>query len=223
MKKTKLPIAWIIFLAAACALAATVLKTARKAAQEFPMAGKNVSQLDTEEMMSRVKKAQKCKADTALYVNGDNFELQLTSDFELEDGGTIRFFYPDGDKTYSAQLRIFSDSGNFFVTQRSDWTRQQTQYQMEDYLNALKYLPQEEICAQFPDAAGYAVSLTEEGTPEDYENVLTYRADGTGEIGGWQIHLMITPRQEHEKTDGEDAAIPAQEEKTLHVFYENGN
>ena len=40
MKKTKLPVAWIIFLAAVCALAATVLQSARKAEQEFPMAGK---------------------------------------------------------------------------------------------------------------------------------------------------------------------------------------
>ncbi|MEI3078901.1 MAG: hypothetical protein V8T00_06280 [Oscillospiraceae bacterium] len=36
MKKTKLPVAWIIFLAAVCALAATVLQSARKAEQEFP-------------------------------------------------------------------------------------------------------------------------------------------------------------------------------------------
>ncbi|MEI3078902.1 MAG: hypothetical protein V8T00_06285 [Oscillospiraceae bacterium] len=98
-------------------------------------------------------------------MNGDNFELQLTADFELTDGGTVRFFYPEGNTTYSAQLRIFSDTGKFFVTQRSEWTRQQTQYQLADYLDALKYLPQAEIRARFPDAEGFYVSLTEEGTP----------------------------------------------------------
>ena len=91
MKKTKLPVAWLIFLAAVCALAATVLQSARKAEQEFPMAGKNVSQLDTEQILTHIRKAQRCGKNTAFYVNGDNFELQLTADFELTDGGTVRF------------------------------------------------------------------------------------------------------------------------------------
>jgi hypothetical protein len=221
MKKIKLPVAWIIFLAAVCALAATVLQSARKAEQEFPMAGKNVSQLDTEQIISHVKKTQKCRKNMDLYVNGDNFDLQLTADFDLTDGGAVRFFYPDGKTTYSAQLRIFSDTGKFFVTLRSEWARQQTQYQLADYLDALKYLPQAEIRARFPDAEGFYVSLTEEGTPEDYEDTLTYRANGAGEISGWQIHLALTPRQEHLQM-GEEAAS-AQEAKTLHLFYENGN
>ena len=221
MKKTKLPVAWIIFLAAVCALAATVLQSARKTEQEFPMAGKNVSQLDTEQIISHVKKTQKCRKNTDLYVNGDNFDLQLTADFDLTDGGAVRFFYPDGKTTYSAQLRIFSDSGKFFVTQRSEWTQQQTQYQLADYLDALKYLPQAEIRARFPDAEGFYVSLTEEGAPEDYEDTLTFRASGAGEISAWQIHLALTPRQEHLQM-GEEAAS-AQEAKMLHLFYENGN
>ena len=221
MKKIKLPVAWIIFLAAVCALAATVLQSARKAEQEFPMAGKNVSQLDTEQIISHVKKTQKCRKNMDLYVNGDNFDLQLTADFDLTDGGAVRFFYPDGKTTYSAQLRIFSDSGKFFVTQRSEWTQQQTQYQLADYLDALKYLPQAEIRAHFPDAEGFYVSLTEEGAPEDYEDTLTYRANGAGEISGWQIHLALTPRQEHMQTD--ENAERAQETQALHLFYENGN
>ena len=221
MKKTKLPVAWIIFLAAVCALAATVLQSARKAEQEFPMAGKNVSQLDTEQIISHVKKTQKCRKNMDLYVNGDNFDLQLTADFDLTDGGAVRFFYPDGKTTYSAQLRIFSDSGKFFVTQRSEWAQQQTQYQLADYLDALKYLPQAEIRAHFPDAEGFYVSLTEEGAPEDYEDTLTYRANGAGEISGWQIHLALTPRQEHMQTD--ENAERAQETQALHLFYENGN
>ena len=221
MKKIKLPVAWIIFLAAVCALAATVLQSARKAEQEFPMAGKNVSQLDTEQIISHVKKTQKCRKNMDLYVNGDNFDLQLTADFDLTDGGAVRFFYPDGKTTYSAQLRIFSDTGKFFVTLRSEWARQQTQYQLADYLDALKYLPQAEIRARFPDAEGFYVSLTEEGTPEDYEDTLTYRANGAGEISGWQIHLALTPRQEHLQMGEEAASV--QEAKTLHLFYENGN
>lgn len=58
-------IAWIIFLAAVCALAATVLQSVRKAEQEFPMAGKNVSQLDTEQILTHIRKAQRCGKNTA--------------------------------------------------------------------------------------------------------------------------------------------------------------
>ena len=82
-------------------------------------------------------------------------------------------------------------------------------------------MPQAEIRARFPDAEGFYVSLTEEGAPEDYEDTLTYRASGAGEISGWKIHLALTPRQEHLQM-GEEAAS-AQEAKTLHLFYENGN
>ena len=57
--------------------------------------------------------------------------------------------------------------------------------------------------------------------PEDYEDTLTYRANGAGEISGWQIHLALTPRQEHLQMGEEAASV--QEAKTLHLFYENGN
>lgn len=55
-------------------------------------------------------------------MNADNFELRLTKDFDFENGVTIRFFYYDKWDVYSAQLRIFSDSGKFFVTERSGCT-----------------------------------------------------------------------------------------------------
>ena len=221
MKKTKLPVAWLIFLAAVCALAATVLQSARKTEQEFPMAGKNVSQLDTEQILTHIRKAQRCGKNTAFYVNGDNFELQLTADFELTDGGTVRFFYPEGNTTYSAQLRIFSDSGKFFVTERGEWAEQQSVYQLTDYLDALKYLPQAQIQTLYPDAQGYLVMLTEGGTPEDFEDVLTYGKDGAGEIDGWQNHLLLIPCYEKAETDAEGTEDAAAGTQRLHLFYEN--
>ena len=221
MKKIKFPIVWILLLAAICALTAALAKNIKWVRQEFPMGGSNVSQLDSAQIAGKIAKTQKLKNSEALYVNADNFELRLTKEFDFENGGTIRFFYYNKWEVYSAQLRIFSDSGKFFVTERGEWAEQQSVYQLTDYLDALKYLPQAEIRARFPDAEGFYVSLTEEGTPEDYEDTLTYRANGAGEISGWQIHLALTPRQEHLQM-GEEAAS-AQEAKTLHLFYENGN
>ena len=221
MKKIKFPIVWILLLAAICALTAALAKNIKWVRQEFPMDGSNVSQLDSAQIAGKIAKTQKLKNSEALYVNADNFELRLTKEFDFENSGTIRFFYYNKWEVYSAQLRIHPDSGKFFVTERGEWAEQQSVYQLTDYLDALKYLPQAEIRARFPDAEGFYVSLTEEGAPEDYEDTLTYRASGAGEISGWQIHLALTPRQEHLQM-GEEAAS-AQEAKTLHLFYENGN
>lgn len=221
MKKIKFPIVWILLLAAICALTAALAKNIKWVRQEFPMDGSNVSQLDSAQIAGKIAKTQKLKNSEALYVNADNFELRLTKNFDFENRGTIRFFYYDKWDVYSAQLRIHPDSGKFFVTERGEWAEQQSVYQLTDYLDALKYLPQAEIRARFPDAEGFYVSLTEEGAPEDYEDTLSYRANGAGEISGWQIHLALTARQEHLQM-GEEAAS-AQEAKTLHLFYENGN
>ena len=125
------------------------------------------------------------------------------------------------DGSNVSQLRIFSDSGKFFVTERGEWAEQQSAYQLTDYLDALKYLPQAEIGARYPDAQGYLVMLTEGGTPEDFEDVLTYRAGGAGEIDGWQIHLLLIPRYEKAETDAESTEDAAAGTQRLHLFYEN--
>ena len=116
---------------------------------------------------------------------------------------------------------MFHTKKQYYITERTKWAEQDQIYKLSDYLDALKYLPQAEIRARFPDAEGFYVSLTEEGAPEDYEDTLTYRASGAREISGWQIHLALTLRQEHLQM-GEEAAS-AQEAKSLHLFYENGN
>lgn len=63
--------------------------------------------------------------------------------------------------------------------------------------------------------------LTEGGTPEDFEDVLTYGKDGAGEIDGWQIHLLLIPRYEKAETDAEDTEDAAAGTQWLHLFYEN--
>ena len=122
MKKIKFPIVWILLLAAICALTAALAKNIKWVRQEFPMDGSNVSQLDSAQIAGKIAKTQKLKNSEALYVNADNFELRLTKEFDFENGGTIRFFYYNKWGVYSAQLRIFSDSGKFFVTERSGCT-----------------------------------------------------------------------------------------------------
>ena len=221
MKKVRFPIVWILLLAAICALTAALAKNIKWVRQEFPMDGSNVSQLDSAQIAGKIAKTQKLKNSEALYVNADNFELRLTKEFDFENRGTIRFFYYDKWDVYSAQLRIHPDSGKFFVTERGEWAEQQSVYQLTDYLDALKYLPQAQIQTLYPDAQGYLVMLTEGGTPEDFEDVLTYGKDGAGEIDGWQIHLLLIPRYEKAETDAEGTEDAAAGTQRLHLFYEN--
>ena len=121
----------------------------------------------------------------------------------------------------SAVFPAFSHKAQGKERGERDQPEQQSVYQLTDYLDALKYLPQAEIGARYPDAQGYLVMLTEEGTPEDFEDVLTYRAGGAGEIDGWQIHLLLIPHYEKAETDAEGTEDTAAGTQRLHLFYEN--
>ncbi|MBQ5818678.1 MAG: hypothetical protein IIW32_02270, partial [Bacteroides sp.] len=102
------------------------------------------------------------------------------------------FFYRDGE-IRSAQLRIFPEEQEYFLTRSRPWTEQSRVYLLRNYLDAVKYLPQDQIAALCPGADGYILHHMEEGTPGDYDRVITYGPGGVGEIDGWYIHLQVQP------------------------------
>lgn len=71
-----------------------------KASREFSMDGHNLSSLDSDLIIKKIVDAEKLKT-AEIYVNADNFELRLTSDFDWADDGAIRFFYKEKQNTYS--------------------------------------------------------------------------------------------------------------------------
>ena len=71
------------------------------------------------------------------------------------------------------------------------------------------------------EALSFRAALFPGSTPEDFEDVLTYRAGGAGEIDGWQIHLLLIPRYEKAETDAEGTEDAAAGTQRLHLFYEN--
>lgn len=208
----KRPAFWLVGAAlAACAVAAVCFLTNPPTSREFSMNGTNITDLNPQEIVEQIAKLEKLEDVSQLYVNGDNFELNLTSDFQWEDSGTVRFFYLRDQQTYSAQLRIFPEEGKYFVTEATQWPEQDSYFMFQTYLEALKYLPQEVIRDRISEAEGYCVYQVEDGTPASEVPAWTYTADGLGAIGGWYIHLAVVPNF------GGSEATPAKE--ALHFFY----
>lgn len=187
--------------------------TDSKGSREFPMTGRNLSDLDTDQILSGICEAEGLDDATNLNFNADNFDLMVTAAFDLDNAGAISFSYVEHQKTYSAQLRLFYEQNKYFVTDRSELPEQTQFYKLGDYLNALRYLPQEEIRKLSPDADTYSIYMRPEGTPEVYSRVLTYGKDGPGEIDGWQIHLEIQPLQNGHGTSSD----------VIHVFYDSAD
>lgn len=104
-----------------------------------------MADLDTERVIEMIVKAEKLDESSQLYVNGDNFDFMFTTDFKWANDGAICFFYTRKHKTYSAQLRMFHDENKYFITDSSEWFEQGQSSKLFHYLDALKYIPQEEI------------------------------------------------------------------------------
>lgn len=165
---------------------------------EFPINGSNVADLDTERVVETIAKVEKLNDSSQLCVNEDNFDLMFTKDFNWANDGAIRFFYTKNQNTYSAQLRMFHDENKYFITDTSDWIEQEQFFKLFHYLDALKYMPQEEIRKLSPDADGFSVYMRNDGVPDDYDRVLKYSQNGVEDIDGWYIHLEVQPLHEVE-------------------------
>ena len=212
MMNYKRPAFWLVAAAlAACALAAVCFLTDPPAGREFSMDGTGVADLDPQEIVERIAKLEKLEDGSKLYVNGDNFELSFTRDFQWKDSGTVRFFYLRDQETYSAQLRIFADEKKYFVTEGDQWPEQDRIFMLQSYLEAVKYLPRAKVRELLPEAEGYVVQLVEGGTPGEAGRSLTYTAQGVNTIDGWFIHLRVDP------VYGGNEGIPAEE--SIHLFY----
>lgn len=208
----KRPAFWLVAAAlVACGAAAVCFLTNPPSSREFSMSGTNMADLNPREIVEQIAKLENLEDASHLYVNGDNFELNLTRDFQWEESGTVRFFFLRDQQTYSAQLRIFPDEGKYFVTEPTQWPEQDSYFMLQTYLEALKYLPQEVIRDRIPDAEGYCVYQVEDGAPDSVVPAWTYTADGLGAIGGWYIHLAVVPNF------GGSEGTPAKE--ALHFFY----
>lgn len=183
--------------------------------REFPINGSNVSELNTEQIIEKIAKAEKLEYPSNLFMNADNFDLMFTSNFNWANDGAIRFFYMKHQKTYSAQLRMFHDENKYFITDSSEWVEQKKIFRLFDYLNALKYMPQEEIRKLSPNADAYSVFQMHDGTPDSCERVLKYSRNGVEDTNGWYIHLVVQPLHKADTDEG----YFGNGNEVIHIFY----
>jgi len=210
----KKPAFWIVMVAViACIVVAVCFLTNPPSAREFPINGQNVSQLDTDQVIEKIVAAENLEDGSQLCVNADNFDLMFTPEFNWANDGAIRYFYYENNHVYSAQLRMFHEENKYFITERSEWIEQDQIFKLFHYLDALKYMPQEEIRQLSPDADGYSVMQVHDGKPGSYERVLTYSSNGVEELDGWYIHLEVQPLHEV------NGAYNGRGDEVIHLFY----
>ena len=211
----KKPAFWVVLVAVVACITLTIgLLTNPPAEREFPINGENVSDLDTDRLLEKIADAENLEDTSMLCVNADNFDLMFTPEFDWANDGAIRFFYTKNQKTYSAQIRMFHDENKYFITDRSDWIEQERIFKLKYYLDALKYIPQEEVRQLSHDADGYSVMQVDYGVPEDFDRVVTYSSQGTMELDGWYIHLIVQPLHELE-----DGSYNGSGDEVIHLFY----
>ncbi|MGX8698969.1 MAG: M56 family metallopeptidase, partial [bacterium] len=198
----------IAAIAAGCAFAGTKAEE-----HTFPMNGKNISDLETDKILSEISKAEKLEDSSALCVNTDNFHLNLTSAFDWADDGRIRYFFTKDQTTYSATLRLFTEKNSYFIINIHQCPEQERVYKLEHYLDALKYLPQDTIRALSPDAERYIVELTDGGTPGDFDRVICYGPNGAAELERWLLQLIVMPAHE------ENGAYQGSGDEVIRLFY----
>ncbi|HIQ60017.1 MAG TPA: hypothetical protein IAD31_00225 [Candidatus Enterenecus faecium] len=175
-----------------CAIVGVCFLTNPPIPRGFPMQGHNVADLDPQEITEQIARIERLQDASTLNVNPDQFEVRLNADFQWVDTGTVRFFYWQNQQSYSAQLQLNLEDNTYTVTQPTTCPEQTTIYKLRDYLEALKYLPQEEIRRLAPDADQFSITHVAEGAPGGNHSI-TYTADGVGNINSWLIHLTVLP------------------------------
>ena len=209
------PAFWVVLIAmVACIALAVCLLIDPDIDREFPMNGSNISELDTEQIVDRIAKAEKLNGNSQPYVGGDN--ILFASDFTWMTDDVIRYYYFKNQEAYSGKLQMFPDKNRYLITKAEEHVKPVLIYRISDYLNALKYMPQEKIRRLYPDAEAYVVHLISDGAPSDYEHVITYTQNGIEDIDGWYIHLMVSPTYE-----AEPGGYYGSDEELLHLFYGN--
>lgn len=208
----KKPAFWIIVSAAlACVVIAVCFLTNPLASPELEMSGNNVSDMDVDAVIARIHKVEGIKNGN-VYMNSNNFGLTVDSGFNWVDSQAVRYFFYKGQKTHSAQLRIFPEENKYHITESSEWIEQNQIFLLRHYLDAIKYLPQSAI-RQIAPADQYLIYHVEDGVPGNYDRVISYSSSGVGETDGWFIHLRVEPL--HANGEG----FTGTGEEVVHLFY----
>ena len=206
------PTFWIMVTAVvACIAVAICFLTDPKTTPKFSMNGDNVRDLEPARIVERIMNYQDIE-NSNVYMNANNFSLTVDGKFNWVDSQAVSYFYYEDHEVHSAQLRIFPDKHEYFLTESTKWLDQNRIFLLRHYLDAIQYLPQEAIRELAP-ADQYLIEHIDGGSPSDYDRVITYSSQGIGETDGWLLHLRILPQ--HSTGD----AYSGTGEEVVHLFY----
>lgn len=184
-----------------------------------------LSQLQSNDFIRRIAE-ETGAVDAQLFAPALNFfPINITADFELKNQTTIALNYTKktlfGEKTYGCQLQIAPEDERWLLTDPSRQTPPEDECNLQDFLDALVYLPQAEIEALVqsrPDM--YSIdfsykSMPDDAVPEDGQPCIYYDKNGVTEPGRWLIRLDILPMYRDAQNDGYAGAG----EDRIHLFY----
>ena len=214
------PAFWVVVTALVLsAVVAVCFLTDPNPSREFAMKGRNVTSLEPEAIVERILDIEDWDASN-IYVNSNNFSLTVDSDFNWVDSQTIRYFFTNARNTYSAQLRIFPVEGKYNLTEPDEWLEEDRAFLLRYYLEALKYLPQDEIRKMAP-ADRYLINLVDfqDAESNDQQTITYSKENGVGDIDGWYIHLQVEPL--HAEADGQ--GYHGYGSEVIDLYYGDGN
>lgn len=181
--------------------------------REFSMDGHNVSSMNSKLIIEKIREFEKLDDQTPIFATAYNPDLMLTSDFDWAHDGAIDFFYQKEQSIYSAQIRFFNEENKYYITESTKIDKREWILNLEHYIDALKYMPQEEIRRLSPGADKYLLLQVETGNPKDYEKSVIYSPSGIKDSNGWLIHISI---QSLYKVDD---AYRGSGNDIIHLFY----
>lgn len=184
------------------ALAAMAIFDYVRQPKDYPM-GTNIRDFDAAAVTETIAKDKKLSDASQLYLDTGSYELRLTENFDWPEACPlfVQFLYEKNGKYKAAQISLFPEAEKYSVTGSVDWSEPKSHYLLQDFLEALQYLPQDEIRALQPDAGKYQLWLAIDGTPEDASRSITYGSDGVTELDGWYIHLTLLPMDANAEYD----------------------
>lgn len=197
----------------------------------FPMPGMNLSDLQTDNIIQNIAQITGTERDKIMLPGGNsNFGLSVTGSFDWCQDNTIAIHlnkeWSNSNRLYGCQLRIMHYDSRFYVT--DIWHRNtltpSTLY-LYDYLNALKYLPQEhirELVNGKPDL--YPINFLFDHTTEPDETLACVYYNPSGVTGkeDWVIGFYIQPMYVYSEADyanGFEGSYESGGEKPICVLY----
>lgn len=187
--------------------------------RDIPLQGSNPADLNSDEIIRRIVEITGA-ADDDIFLYDTNIQFNVSGNFDW----AIHNYIPvmlrkkrfGGVQYYGCQLQM-PESG-FFLTKTWKISDPQPQYKLYDLLDALKYLPQEQIRSRVSGQPNlYSIFITGENSlPDNTEPCIFYDRNGITERRDWRIRLVLLPMVQDEQDSSTHRGVVSER---MHLFF----